>query len=136
MQGTGMRVRISYIPSLSLTYIWKKFSYHRWSKHILSVIVVMISYASTVFLLVRLFSLCSCLAFPEERREICYYDDTLLSFEFWINDALPYCSSLLSISDSTVFSGPTESSTYIKRTLETASNTDEPQNHQLYSQND
>ena len=34
-------------------------------------------------------------------REICYEDDTLLSFEYWIVDSAPYCKSLLGIVDFT-----------------------------------
>ncbi len=36
-----------------------------------------------------------------DKREICYDDDTLLSFKQYILDSAPYCSSLLSIEDFT-----------------------------------
>ncbi|KAL8868602.1 MAG: hypothetical protein Q9174_004881 [Haloplaca sp. 1 TL-2023] len=36
-----------------------------------------------------------------EKRDICYDDDTLQSFKYWIIDSEPYCSSLLGIVDCT-----------------------------------
>ncbi|KAL8967773.1 MAG: hypothetical protein Q9197_005244 [Variospora fuerteventurae] len=36
-----------------------------------------------------------------EKRRLCFNDDTLLSFKYWILDAEPYCSSLLGIQDFT-----------------------------------
>ena len=45
-----------------------------------------------------------------EPRKICYEDDTLLSFQYWIIDSEPYCSSLLGIVDTT------ETSTATSRT--------------------
>ncbi|KAL8772371.1 MAG: hypothetical protein Q9194_004623 [Teloschistes cf. exilis] len=37
----------------------------------------------------------------QNKRGICYDDDTLESFKYWIVDSAPYCSSLLSIVDFT-----------------------------------
>ncbi|KAL9040409.1 MAG: hypothetical protein Q9180_001924 [Flavoplaca navasiana] len=34
-----------------------------------------------------------------QERAVCYDDDTLLSFKYWLVDAEPYCSSLLGIRD-------------------------------------
>lgn len=36
-----------------------------------------------------------------DKREVCYDDDTLLSFKTYILDSAPYCSSLLGIEDFT-----------------------------------
>lgn len=35
------------------------------------------------------------------KRGICYDDDTLQSFKYWIVDSEPYCSSLLDLADFT-----------------------------------
>lgn len=37
----------------------------------------------------------------QNKRGICYDDDTLESFKYWIVDSVPYCSSLLNIVDFT-----------------------------------
>ncbi|CAD6592636.1 MAG: hypothetical protein ASARMPRED_006482 [Alectoria sarmentosa] len=72
---------------------------------------MMISYATTTCVILFLFS-CSSLAFSAlEQREDCYETDTLRSFQHWIDDAVQYCSSILSISDTTTFVGPTKSLT-------------------------
>ena len=92
-------------------------------------VVTMISYASTVFGFLFL-SLCPSLAFPGLKlREVCYETDTLLSFQLWIDDSTPFCSSLLSISDFTTFVGPTKYLTYAQSTQVLAGNTNELQNH-------
>ena len=76
---------------------------------------MMIFYATT---LVSLFSffLRTSSAFPGLNsllpRAICYEDDVLQSFQTWEPDSVPYCSSLLGISDHTTFVGPTKSYTY------------------------
>lgn len=44
-------------------------------------------------------------------RDVCFQDDTLDSFEYWLEDAAPYCSSLLGISDYTVTLQPATSRT-------------------------
>ena len=79
-------------------------------------VATMISYASTVFAFLFLSS-CPSLAFPGLKlRELCYETDTLLSFQLWIDDSTPFCSSLLSISDFTSFVGPTKYLTYAQST--------------------
>lgn len=76
----------------------------------------MISYVSTLFVFL-FFSTCLSLAFPGLKlREVCYETDTLLSFQLWIDDSTPFCSSLLSISDFTTFLGPTKYLTYTQNT--------------------
>lgn len=90
---------------------------------------MMISYATTlsVFLF---FSSYSSLAFPGLKlREDCYENEVLLSFQLWIEDSVPYCSSILSISDSTTFVGSTKSHTYALRTRMSASMAKQSQNH-------
>lgn len=42
-----------------------------------------------------------------EKRRICYEDDTLQSFRYWIIDSAPYCSSLLGIVDFTTTASQT-----------------------------
>ncbi|KAI4187758.1 MAG: hypothetical protein L6R41_002604 [Letrouitia leprolyta] len=46
-----------------------------------------------------------------QEREICYDDDTLLSFRYWIIDSGPYCSSLLKLEDVTSTLPPATSRT-------------------------
>ena len=76
----------------------------------------MVSHASTLFFLLTFFLRTSS-AFPGlnflQPRAICYEDDVLQSFQTWEPDSVPYCSSLLGISDHTTFSGPTKSYTYV-----------------------
>ena len=76
---------------------------------------MMISHAPTFFVLFFLFH--HSLAFPgfhrQQVREICYDTDVLLSFQAYKDDSVPYCSSLLGISDTTIFVGPTKSYTYV-----------------------
>ena len=96
----------------------------------------MMSYATTVFVFL-FFCSCPSLAFLglyrlEPRDEICYDTDTLRSFEYWIADSEPYCSSLLGISDVTTFVGSTISHTYVLRTPKSLSNIDESQNYHLH----
>ncbi|KAI4187503.1 MAG: hypothetical protein L6R41_002785 [Letrouitia leprolyta] len=59
-----------------------------------------------------------------EKRRICYEDDTLQSFRYWIIDSAPYCSSLLGIVDFTTTASQTTrttkttlSSTFITTTV-------------------
>lgn len=65
---------------------------------------------STVLVLAALFGLA--FAHPEvsrsreadtllKERGTCFYDDTLLSFQYWRLDSEPYCSSLLGVQDFT-----------------------------------
>ena len=92
-------------------------------------VVTMISHASTLFGFLFLSS-CHSLAFPGLKlREVCYETDTLLSFQLWIDDSTPFCSSLLSISDFTTFVGPTKYLTYGQSTEVLAGNTNELQNY-------
>ena len=76
---------------------------------------MMIFYATTLFSLLSFFLRTSS-AFPGLNfllpRAICYEDDVLQSFQTWEPDSVPYCSSLLGISDHTTFVGPTKSYTY------------------------
>lgn len=46
-----------------------------------------------------------------QHRAVCLYDDTLLSFQYWIVDSEPYCSSLLGIHDVTKTLPPATSRT-------------------------
>lgn len=46
-----------------------------------------------------------------QEREICYNDDTLQSFRYWIIDSEPYCSSLLKLEDVTSTQPPATSRT-------------------------
>ncbi|KAL9010057.1 MAG: hypothetical protein Q9173_004967 [Seirophora scorigena] len=48
---------------------------------------------------------------PLQQRRVCYDDDTLLSFRYWILDSEPYCSSLLGIEDITSTLPPATSRT-------------------------
>ena len=48
-----------------------------------------------------------------EERQACYDDDILLSFQYWSNDSVPYCSSLLSLHDHTDYAVPVTSTTYV-----------------------
>ena len=77
---------------------------------------MMVSYATTFFSFLSFF-LGTSWAFPGLNfllpRAICYEDDVLLSFQTWEPDSVPYCSSLLGISDHTTFVGPTKSYTYV-----------------------
>ena len=41
-----------------------------------------------------------------EKRDYCYEDDYLLSFQYWIDDSASYCSSLLNINDYTTTVAP------------------------------
>ena len=92
-------------------------------------VVTMIAYASTAFAFLFLSS-CTSLALPGLKlREVCYETDTLLSFQLWIDDSTPYCSSLLSISDITSFVGPTKYLTYAPSTQVLAGSTNELENH-------
>ena len=76
----------------------------------------MISHATTLVSLLAFFLRTSS-AFPGLNllfpRSICYLDDVLQSFQTWEPDSVPYCSSLLGISDHTTFVGPTKSYTYV-----------------------
>ncbi|KAL9610951.1 MAG: hypothetical protein Q9167_004361 [Letrouitia subvulpina] len=51
-----------------------------------------------------------------QHREVCLYDDTLLSFQYWIVDSKPYCSSLLGIQDVTGTLPPATSRTTVTST--------------------
>ena len=46
-------------------------------------------------------------------RQACYDDDTLLSFQYWSDDSVPYCSSLLSLQDRTTYADTVTSTTYV-----------------------
>ncbi|KAL8777886.1 MAG: hypothetical protein Q9203_002307 [Teloschistes exilis] len=90
---------------------------------------------STMLVLAALFGLA--FAHPEvsrpreadtllKERGTCFYDDTLLSFQYWRLDSEPYCSSLLGVQDftSTLPSATSRSTTTIVSTdLTTASTT-------------
>ena len=77
---------------------------------------MMVFHATKVFVFLFAFS-CSSLAFLGlEQRQVCYDTDTLLSFKEYSDDSVPYCSSILSISDSTTLVGPTKSHTYALHT--------------------
>ena len=77
--------------------------------------VMMISHATTIVYLLS-FTVRFSSAFPGLNhlllREICYENDILQSFQTWEADSIPYCSSLLGISDYTLFEGPTKTQTY------------------------
>ena len=48
-----------------------------------------------------------------EVRQACYDDDTLMSFKYWSEDSVPYCSSLLSLQDRTDYADAVTSTTYV-----------------------
>ena len=77
---------------------------------------IMVFYATTLFSLLYFFLRTSS-AFPGLNfllpRALCLEDDVLQSFRTWESDSVPYCSSLLGISDHTTFVGPTKSYTYV-----------------------
>ena len=94
-------------------YTYGEVSFFYCSNNINPIRVMMITY-TTVFVLLSLFFRSSS-AFPGLNllpRTFCYETDILLSFQSWLPDSVPYCSSLLSITDYTTFSGPTKSHTY------------------------
>lgn len=76
---------------------------------------MMISYATAVFAVLSLLTRSSS-AFPGLNllfsRGVCFQNDILQSFQTWLPDSVPYCSSLLGISDYTTFVGPTKTYTY------------------------
>ena len=101
-----MRVRVPY--AISFVYIQQ---ISLCSELTLPIDVMMISYSTTFCFFLFLFS-CSSLASPElNLREVCYEDDIFLSFEYWLDDSVRYCSSILSISDLTTFVASTKSYT-------------------------
>ena len=107
-------------------YILTQFLFYRFKST--PPVAMMISYASTLFAF--LFFSCPSLALPGLKlREVCYETDTLLSFQLWIDDSKPFCSSLLSISDFTSFVGPTKYLTYAQITQLLAGITNELQDH-------
>lgn len=116
MQGVGMQDPAPCsIPRLVERIHYGEVSFFYCLNYINPINVMMITYAATVLVLISLFFRSSS-AFPGLNlllpRTFCYENDVLLSFQSWLPDSVPYCSSLLGITDYTTFSGPTKSHTY------------------------
>ena len=117
MQGAGMRDRAFHSKHVDLRI--RRYTYG--AVPFLAVRNITIQYSMMIFYTTTLFSLLSFFlrtssAFPGSNfllpRTVCYEDDVLQSFQTWEADSVPYCSSLLGISDHTTFVGPTKSYTY------------------------
>ena len=84
---------------------------------LLLLLLMMMMISSAPALSLVLFFISFSLASPPhnayQRREICYANDVLLSFQEWRDDSVPYCSALLNIQDVTTFVGPAVSHTYV-----------------------